>query len=573
MTVHFDAFSLDEGTRELRRRGDVVHLSPKAFELLVLLVERRPKAVSKDELHRTLWPASFVVAANLGNLVAEVRAALGDDARRPRFIRTVYGFGFAFCAAAADSKRSDRIHSLAILPLDATRCATSVDQASSLSDGLTEALIGSASALPGLTVISRRAVQRFSGIADSQAAGRELQVDAVLTGRIDDSAGRPVVSIELMSVADASVLLARKYESRAEDVLPLHAAIAADLVARLSASEAEDEQRKRRARETADGEASRHRQNGRFFAKRLDPQSQRDALRNYQLAIARDPTYAMAYSDAARACIVLAIYFESPGELIPIARTYIREALRLHPSLPEAHVNLGLIDLLFDWNAPAAARELVTSSGVAFEAIETFSCTTHLLEASGQLEDAEKEILRALAVDPLSSAITAELGCNSYYRRRYDDAIVHYRRALNLDPRNVLGYFGLGRTYAQQERFAEALSELRKVEVVLGFAPPLIVAEIGYIHGKAGDRDAALAMLDTLAAMRSGAFIDPFLSAVICAGLDARSAMFDRLQEALEIRSGFMLSLAADPKFDAMRSDRRFRRLMRDMAAACGPPC
>jgi DNA-binding winged helix-turn-helix (wHTH) protein len=106
--VRFGEFVLDGDTRELRHRGGAVHLSPKAFQLLDALVAARPKALSKDELHDRLWPDSFVVEANLANLVGEIRAALGDNPRRPRYLRTVHRFGYAFQAEGkepADARR------------------------------------------------------------------------------------------------------------------------------------------------------------------------------------------------------------------------------------------------------------------------------------------------------------------------------------------------------------------------------------------------------------------------------------------------------------------------------------
>lgn len=105
LRLRFGECVLDTGTRELLREGAPVHLSPKAFQLLEALLEARPEAVSRAALHDHLWPATFVHEANLPNLVAEVRAALADDARRPRFVRTVHGYGYAFCAEAAPEER------------------------------------------------------------------------------------------------------------------------------------------------------------------------------------------------------------------------------------------------------------------------------------------------------------------------------------------------------------------------------------------------------------------------------------------------------------------------------------
>ena len=111
MQLRFGDFALDSKARELRRGHEPVPLSPKAFQLLVALVESRPKAVSKAALHERLWPETFVVETNLANLVGEIRAALDDDARRPRFIRTVHRFGYAFQgepeAAAAPARAAN----------------------------------------------------------------------------------------------------------------------------------------------------------------------------------------------------------------------------------------------------------------------------------------------------------------------------------------------------------------------------------------------------------------------------------------------------------------------------------
>lgn len=95
--IRFGLFELDRGRRMLLREGAGVHLSPKAFRLLEVLIERRPDAISKQQLHDEVWPETFVSESNLAGLITEVRGALGDDARSPAFIRTVHAFGYAFC--------------------------------------------------------------------------------------------------------------------------------------------------------------------------------------------------------------------------------------------------------------------------------------------------------------------------------------------------------------------------------------------------------------------------------------------------------------------------------------------
>ena len=100
MRIRFNECVLDTDRRQLSCSGRHVELSPKAYHLLTLLVEARPKALSKTALYESLWPNTFVVDANLSNLVGEIRSALGDSAQRPRYIRTLHGFGYAFSADA-----------------------------------------------------------------------------------------------------------------------------------------------------------------------------------------------------------------------------------------------------------------------------------------------------------------------------------------------------------------------------------------------------------------------------------------------------------------------------------------
>ena len=100
MRILFEGCEFDSDTHEVHRSGHAVPLSPKAFHLLEVLIRERPNAVQRKRLHKELWPGIFVTDANLPNLVAELRLALGDDARKPRFIRTVRGFGYAFSASA-----------------------------------------------------------------------------------------------------------------------------------------------------------------------------------------------------------------------------------------------------------------------------------------------------------------------------------------------------------------------------------------------------------------------------------------------------------------------------------------
>jgi DNA-binding winged helix-turn-helix (wHTH) protein len=120
MVFDFETFRVDFETHQLFREGAEVHLPPKALQLLQLLIEQRPKALSKDDIHERLWPSTFVAESNLASLVNELRRVLGDDARTPRYIRTVHGFGYSFCGdpLSADDRGSRRGSPVAKLVLE-----------------------------------------------------------------------------------------------------------------------------------------------------------------------------------------------------------------------------------------------------------------------------------------------------------------------------------------------------------------------------------------------------------------------------------------------------------------------
>jgi DNA-binding winged helix-turn-helix (wHTH) protein len=107
--VRFGEFTLDTDTRQVLGADGELHLSPKAYELLTILVEGRPRALSKQDLYERLWPDTFVSEVNLATLVAEIREALGDDARKPRFIRTAHRFGYAFCGTTTEARADDAV--------------------------------------------------------------------------------------------------------------------------------------------------------------------------------------------------------------------------------------------------------------------------------------------------------------------------------------------------------------------------------------------------------------------------------------------------------------------------------
>ena len=161
----------------------------------------------------------------------------------------------------------------------------------------------------------------------------------------------------------------------------------------------------------------------RFFENKFDPASLVTATGHAERAVGLDSSFALAWTALARTWLQRGTYYEKPADTMPKALDAVKRALTLDPEQPDAHVVLGLVRLLYDWNWDESRRELTLSNSLRPQVVETFTCAAHLLETAGRGTEAEREIRQALITDPLSVSLNTELGCNSYYQRRYDVAI------------------------------------------------------------------------------------------------------------------------------------------------------
>ncbi|MEA2236912.1 MAG: eukaryotic-like serine/threonine-protein kinase [Thermoanaerobaculia bacterium] len=453
------------------------------------------------------------------------------------------------------------IHSLAVLPLVNN---SGNPQADYLPDGISEDLIHDFSQLPALRVMSRNSVFRFKGQnVDAQAVAKKLGVGAVLTGDFRQAGDLVTINIELIDASDGSLIFSKKYSQQATDLVALQSDIAHDVVERLRLKiSGEDQQFMTRGTAT-NAEAYQLRLKGRFHASRQMPAELHEAIRYFEEAVKKDPDYALAYSAMAESYIELALFYESPKETMPLAKSYALKALQIDPTLVDAHATLGLISLVFDWNWPAASQELVSSSGMNHAAVETFSCTAHVMQSLGRSGDAIREIRRALVIDPLSSTLNTELGCSTYYTRDYRAAIREYNEALTINAGNPEAQWGLGRSYNQLKMYPEAIRELKKAQAPNGDAPPIITSELAFAYARSGRRAEAEQLLNRLLADQKTMYVDAYLIALVYLGLNDKPHMYEFLDRAYAARSSFLVSMVSEPKLDELRNDDQFKELIR----------
>lgn len=451
--------------------------------------------------------------------------------------------------------------SLAILPIANHTGNRSLNY---VADGLTDDLIRQLSQVPALRLIGRTTMFRYRDrTVGAEAIAKALHVKTIMTGELRLGPEHTSLAVEVTNASDGSIVLDREYIADARDLRTVQADLQRDVLAKLHLESSARDPGRLLQSITSSPEAYQEFLQGDTLARTAAPAGIHGAILHFEKAVALDPQFDLAWSSLASGHLYLGIYFEPPREQIPLARKYAQRALQINPSLGEAHGSLGLIHLLYDWDLPAAEAEMSTA-GAEAAAIGTLTCTVHLLQ-HGKSRAAEEMLRRMLTYDPQSSPLIAELGCVDFYRGDYDAALRHYRDALQSDLQTPVAYWGMGKTLNAQGNHAEALKVLRSFKERNGFEQPLITAEIGYALGASGQREQALKIVRTLSTNHGSSFVDPYLVSIVYLSMKDRVAAFQWLNEALDVRSSFAISILTEPKWQPFRSDPRFARVVQRM--------
>ena len=458
-------------------------------------------------------------------------------------------------------RRRRAINSLAVLPLVTTGGDSN---AAYLSDGITESVINSLSRLPKLRVMARSTVFRYQGrMVDPQTVGRELNVRAVLTGRVLLPGDRIVVRAELVDADDGAQLWSGQYSHPLTDVFVVEEEISREISEQLRLKLTGEEKKRLVRRYTDNAEAYQAYLKGRFYWNQRTPPSLKKAIESFEQAIAFDPNYALAHAGLADAYSVLGIYSAvSPKAAMAKAKAAATRAIEIDESLAEAHTALAGALIWFDWNWQAAEREFKR----AIELNPASSNARHwyasvYLTATGQFDEALKQELRARELEPLSLVINTHLGWICYHARRFESAIAYYRQAIELDANFVPAHFYLGLAYIQQGRFAEAIAELRQA-LELSRHGAMVIGGLGYALARSGAREEALALLDELKESAANKYIAPFHHAMIHLGLGDADETFASLEKSYDERYCWLVWLRTEPMYDGLRSDPRFADLL-----------
>ncbi len=569
MVLTFGHFELDPAAWELRRRGRPIRLERLPMELLLLLVERRGTLVTRQEIATRLWDPSLFHDLDNGihTAIRKVRQALNDSARRPSFVQTVSGKGYRFLApvslgAEHPRSSSSQCIAVAVLPFENLTGDTSQDY---LSDGLTEDTIAALGNLAPsrLVALARTSVMRYKH--SRKSAGQiaaELAADYLLesTFRRD---GRSVrITSRLVRACDEAQVWTGNYDRDWQSVLQLQQelgnAIAHHVGCRFTSEPAAPPTRYT----TADPDAYDLYLRGKHYWNQIRPSALRRAIECFEAAVAKDPSFALAWSGLADTYSVLPVTSDGdPAYLWQKARHAADEGMRLQPALAEACASSGIVAFWLDWDWSRAEQELRRAVARNPSYASGHRYLAHVLSNLGRHAEALAMMANACRIDPLSPALHAVSGQLFYQAAQFGAAEEQARQALALNSEFWLGHLILGKVCERTQRYAAAVTECDAAfNLSEGNTEALSIK--GYVMAQMGRRREADQILKTLVDTSRTRFVPPYNIALLYAGLGASDAACEWLEKARFIRDVHIVFLPVEPKWNALRVYLPFQSLL-----------
>ena len=615
----FGPFRLDPAERSLLRDGKAVPLTPKAFELLVLLVENRGHLLKKDELIERVWPNTFVEEANLAQNVSALRKALDDKNGGAQYIETVPKGGYRFTAAVGDHTPSavvespaveppssrpasrvarryvlaflataavavvlmlvfqrglfrgrwsgaasvPRIQSLAVLPLHNLSNDTEQEY---FSDGMTDELITEISKFGQLRVISHSSVERYKERKRPLAEiARELGVDAVVEGTVMRSGNRIRITARLIDARSDRNLWAQSYERDLRDVLTLQNDVARQIATAVGIKLTAGERARLASSREINPDAHEAYLRGIFYWKQLSCDGFKKGLAYFEQSADKDPHFALAYSGIAASYSIMADWGCAPQaeyEALRQSKAAALKALELDPNLATAHFWLGTHAFNYEWDWPKAEAEFKQAIELDPNNPGAHVVYGHFLVAMGRREQGLAEMRRALALDPTSLPTNYSATYLLYLARQYDEAIDQGKKTIELYPNMTAAYIWLAPPYEMKGMDDESIAMRLKSETAWG-ATPKDLAAMRRAYQKFGLRGYWLHELDVERAR--GTDNAPYKACwmgEVYAHLGEKNRALEYLNRAFQSHCYGMQLLNVDPVYDGMREEPAFKELI-----------
>jgi len=453
------------------------------------------------------------------------------------------------------------IDSLAVLPF---LNSSGDPEREYLSDGITGSLINILATVPKLRVIAQSTVFRYKGREiDPQAIGRELNVRAVLTGRLVQSGGSLRIGTELVDVATGSQLWGAQYDCKPGDIFAVQDEISNEISGKLRLQLTRAEKKQLAKRHTEDPEAYRLYLKGRHHWNRWTEEGFNKGIEYFQQAIEKDPGYALAYAGLADSYVLLGWNsYLPPKAVFPKAKEAAMTAVRLDPDLAEAHTAFAAGLWLHDWRWEEAQAEFKRSLELGPHYPTANHWYAEYLMTMGRHAEVMARMKTGQELDPLSLIINVAVGWACYFGRRYDEGIEELLRTVELDPNYPVAHWILGLLLRKTGCFELAISEGERA-VKLSGGSPLMRAALAQTLGAAGRTEEAVQMLEDLTELARQKYVAPHFFAGIQVGLGENDRAIEYLERSYEERSHWLIYLHLDPGMDGLRDNPRFQHLLR----------
>jgi TolB-like protein/tetratricopeptide (TPR) repeat protein len=548
--IEFGSFVLDLSRECLVRGGDQVKLRPQSFRMLHYLVENGGRLLTKSELMKEVWGDLAVTDDSLVQCLRDVRLALGD--RDHSVVKTVPRRGYLFAL-------QPKLSSIAVLPF--VDMSSDAEKAEYLADGLAEELINMLGQTPGLKVASRSSSFRFRSKGHNTAElGRQLNVSTIVEGSVRHSGDQLRISVQLINAADGHNRWSETYDRRMGDVIAIQEEIAASIVRSLRPYVGGDDVKSRIKRHTTNPDAYHLYLTGRYFWNKRTKSGFEKAIEFWQRAIACDAGCALAYSGMADAYTLLGYYgYSHPLEAYEKGRAASYKAIEIDNSLAEAHTALGEVTLHFRCDLPTCAHQLKTAIALNPAYARAHHAWSHYWVCAGNIEKSFEASRHALDLDPASLPLIAHMCWHHYHAMEFNPAIAAGQRAIEMDSSFIMARIYLGRAYALNRMYKEAMNEFDK-SLAEGSAD--VKGYIGWTLALAGDRQAAEHILAELISESARRYVSSYHVATVSLALGDVEAAFQWLDKAVDEHGRHVAALRLDPALASIRSDPRFYALL-----------
>ena len=459
--------------------------------------------------------------------------------------------------------RTPGVHSVAVLPFVNAGGDPNLEY---LADGVTEGIINGLTRIPELQVMARSTVFSYKGHdVNVKKVGAELNVDAVLLGKIAQRGDTLLIQADLVSVADGSELWGDQYNRKVSNLVTVQQDISREIYDNLRPTLTGRQSGQLAGHDTDNAEAYRLYLQGLFYWNKWTEEGFRKAIVHFNQAVDKDPNYGLAYAGLANTYNFLGKSgYESPNNVWQNAKAAAMQAVRLDDQLPEAHISLALVRADYDWDWAGAESEFKRAIQLNANSATAHEWYGDFLTRMGRFEEAKLELKKAQELDPLSLLINTGLGRQFYFARQYDAAIEQLQKTLEMDPKFVPAQHAIEAAYAQNGMYKAAVAEWQKVLTLSG--NPDLAASIGDDFKNSGYPGVLQSWLQGLEEGSKRGYVSSYNMAEIYARLEQKQDALSSLERAYDERDSNLTCMKIEPAFDGIRSDARFQHLLQRLA-------